>query len=244
MVAGQSNRMPAFVVPAVKPYIKLAEARLPDGTVFSLHKHDGRFYLKNDRQELMSTALTYSEQLLAELGCVDILEGKMSRPAHPRILIGGLGMGFTLKRTLELVGRPATVEVAELIPEIVEWNRSFLVEHNGPLLEDKRTKIYQGDLFDCLMNGPKGNYDAILIDIDEAPEILITERNARLYTASFLAKTRDAITADGCVAYWLALPTPSFEKSLKKVGFRVEVCPAKAHEKSKRPRHCIYIARR
>ena len=231
------------MVALVKPYVKLAEARLPNGTVFSLHKHDGNFYLKNDPLDLMSTALTYSEQLLAERGCAALIEGRSSRPDHPRILIGGLGMGFTLKRALELVGRPATVEVAELVPEIVEWNRTFLVEHNGPLLEDARTRIYHGDLFDCLADGAKNTYDAILIDIDDAPDMLITPGNTRLYTPRFLATIRGSLTPNGCVAYWLAEPTPSFEKSLRQAGFQVEDFPAKPHEKSKRARHCIYVAR-
>lgn len=231
------------MVGAVKPYVKLAEARMTDGTLFSLHKHDGNFYLKNDALDLMSTALTCSEQFLADKGCAALLEGKGSRPAHPRILIGGLGMGFTLKRTLELIGRPATVEVAELMPEIVEWNRTFLVEHNGPLLEDERTKIFQGDMFDCLNEGPKSNYDAILIDIDDAPDFVITKANTRLYTQGFLATIRQALKPRGCVAYWLAEPTPSFEKSLRKAGFEVEGFPAKPHEQSKRARHCIYVAR-
>jgi spermidine synthase len=227
----------------VKPYVKLAEARLPDGTLYSLHAHDGKFYLKNDGLDLMSTALTFSEQMLAEKGCATLLEGASSRPAHPRILIGGLGMGFTLKRTLELVGRPATVEVAELLPELIEWNRTFLVEHNGPLLEDERTKIIPGDLFDCLGQGIEGAYDAILIDIDDAPDMLITEGNSRLYTPDFLAAIRRSLAPGGCVAYWLAEPTPAFEKSLRKAGFRVESFTARPHEKSKRARHCICVAR-
>ncbi len=231
------------MVAPMKPYVKLAETRLPDGTVFSLHRHDGNLYLKNDRLDLMSTSLTYSEQLLATMGCAGILEGSPSRPPHPRVLIGGLGMGFTLKRTLELVGRPATVEVAELVPEIVEWNRTFLVEHNGPLLDDERTRIYQGDLFDCLTDGSRNAYDAILIDIDDAPDMLITQGNTRLYTPSFLATIRGALSPTGTVTYWLAEPTPSFEKSLVRAGFRVEAIPAKSHEKSKRPRHCLYVAR-
>ena len=203
----------------MKPYVKLAEAKLPNGTLFSLHKHDGNFYLKNDRLDLMSTALTYSEQMLAEKGCAKIIVGHGKRPEHPKVLIGGLGMGFTLKRALEIIGKPATVEVAELVDEIVAWNRTFLVEHNGPLLEDERTTIYQGDLFDCLaQDGRQGYYDVILM-------------------------IRQAIAPGGCVAYWLAEPTPSFETSLIKAGFRVEATPAKPHEKSKRPRHCIYVAR-
>ena len=231
------------MVGAVKPYVKLAEARMPDGPLFSLHKHDGNFYLKNDALDLMSTALTCSEQFLADKGCAALLEGKGSRPAHPRILIGGLGMGFTLKRALDLIGRPATVEVAEFMPEIVEWNRTFLVEHNGPLLEDERTKIYQGDMFDCLNGGAKSIYDAILIDIDDAPDFVVTKANTRLYTQGFLTTIRQALKPRGCVAYWLAEPTPSFEKSLRKAGFEVEGFPAKPHEKSKRARHCIYVAR-
>ncbi|MDG1671059.1 MAG: hypothetical protein P8H96_09330, partial [Akkermansiaceae bacterium] len=134
----------------MKPYVKLAESRMPDGTVYSLHEHDGKIYLKYNGFELMSTALTFSEQQLADVGCQALREGKGSRPAHPNILIGGLGLGFTLKRTLELVGSPATVDVAELMPPLIEWNRTFLVEHNGPLLEDQRTKIIQGDLYDIV----------------------------------------------------------------------------------------------
>jgi spermidine synthase len=242
--SGLVRRAIPVKVGRVKPYVQLAEARLRDGTVFSLHTHDGKFYLKNDRRELMSTALTYSEQLLAELGCAALLDGMPTRPKHPRVLIGGLGMGFTLKRTLELVGRPATVEVAELVPEIIEWNRTFLAEHNGPILGDERTKIYRGDLFDCLAERGKASYDAILIDIDDGPDMLITQGNARLYSPGFLARIRDALAPGGCVAYWLALPNADFVRGLNKAGFTVEEHLAKPHANSKKPRHRIYVARR
>ena len=102
----------------MKPYLKIAEATLPDGTVFTLHRHDGQIYLKNDPLDLMSTSLTYSEQKLAELGCARLVEGASTRPESPRVLIGGLGLGFTLKKTLEIVGRPATVTVARQSPII------------------------------------------------------------------------------------------------------------------------------
>lgn len=228
----------------MKPYVQLAEALLPDGTRFSLHRHDGRFYLKNDGRELMSTALTHSEEMLAELGCARITEGAPTRPTHPRVLIGGLGMGFTLKRTLELVGHPASVEVAELMPEIIEWNHSFLAEHNGPILADERTRVFEGDLFDCLARHGEGGFDAILIDIDDGPDMLITEGNSRLYTPSFLGRVRAALAPGGRAAYWLAHPTPAFEKQLVRAGFRVEAHPAKPHARSKKPRHCIYVASR
>ncbi len=228
----------------MKPYVKLSESKMPDGTVFSLHQHDGNFYLKYNGLELMSTALTFSEQLLADIGCADLLENKATRPNHPRILIGGLGLGYTLKRTLELVGRPATVEVAELMPPLIEWNRTFLVEHNGPLLEDPRTQITQGDLFDIISSKGKGSYDALLLDIDNTPDDLITSGNARLYSAGFLAKIREVVTPTGRVAYWLSEPAPDFKKCLLKAGFHVDEHAAKPHEKSKRARHCIYLASR
>lgn len=231
-------------VPFMKPYVKLDESKMSDGTVFSLHKHDGKFFLKYNGFDLMSTALTFSEELLADVGCAALLEGNPSRPKHPRILIGGLGLGFTLKRTLELVGSPATVEVAELMPPLIEWNRTFLVEHNGPLLTDPRTKVTQGDLFDILSSKGKGSYDALLLDIDNTPDDLITAGNARLYSPSFLAKVREVITPNGCVAYWLSEPAPKFKKCLVKAGFQIEEHAAKPHEKSKRARHCIYVCRR
>ena len=228
----------------MKPYVKLAESTMPDGTHYSLHQHDGRIYLKYNGFELMSTALTYSEQMLADVGCQALLEGKGSRPAHPKVLIGGLGLGFTLKRTLELVGSPATVDVAELMPPLIEWNRTFLVEYNGPLLEDPRTHIIQGDLYDIVSKKNPGSYDALLLDIDNTPDDLITKGNARLYSPGFLDKLKNVITPDGCVAYWLSEPSPKFKKCLIKAGFFVEEIPSKTHEKSKRSRHCLLVARR
>ncbi|MCF6314631.1 MAG: spermine synthase [Verrucomicrobiales bacterium] len=227
----------------MKPHVQLAEVTTASGTHFSLHQHDGKFYLNYNGNELMSSDHTYSEELLAKIGCAALLKGKNSRPAHPRILIGGLGMGFTLKRALELVPPPATVEVAELIPELVEWNRTFLVEHNGPLLDDQRTKIYHGDLFDCLSRANKNTYDALLLDIDNTPDDLITPANERLYTPDFLATIRKSLKPSGCVAYWLSEPAPQFKKKLRKAHFDVEEFAAKPHENSKRARHCIYVAR-
>jgi len=232
------------IVFVMKPYLKLAESTMPDGTIYSLHEHDGKIYLKYNGFELMSTALTFSEQMLADVGCQALTEGKGSRPAHPRVLIGGLGLGFTLKRTLELVGNPATVAVAELMSPLIEWNRTFLVEHNGPLLEDPRTAIIQGDLFNIVSDAKPGSYDSLLLDIDNTPDDLITSGNARLYSPGFFDKLRNVITAEGSIAYWLSEPAPKFKKSLIKAGFQVEEFASKPHEKSKRSRHCILLARR
>lgn len=231
------------MVGGMKPYVQLAETRLDDGTHLSLHRHDDRLYLKYNGLELMSTSLIYSEQQLAELGCAHLLEGAKSRPSCPRVLIGGLGMGFTLKRVLELVGSPAHVDVAELVPEIIEWNRTFLTEHNGPLMEDPRTHVKLADLYDCLPKGPDDRYDAILIDIDDTPEMLITEENSKLYTPSFLGRLRTSLRPGGCLAYWMGAPFPRLVKALMKEGFRVEETKTKPHERSKQLRHRIYVAR-
>ena len=228
----------------MKPYLKIDETKMPDGTLYSLHKHDGKIYLKYNGNELMSTAMTFSEQQLADFGCQLLMEGKATRPKHPKILIGGLGLGFTLKRTLELVGSPATVDVAELMPPLIEWNRTHLVEFNGPLLDDPRTHIIQGDLFDIVSNKKPGSYDSLLLDIDNTPDDLITSGNVRLYSPGFLDKLRQLITPQGSIAYWLSEPAPKFKKLLIKAGFNVEEFASKPHERSKRSRHCILLARR
>jgi len=228
----------------MKPYLKLAESKMPDGTVYSLHEHDGEVFLKYNGCELMSTAFTFSERMLADVGYEALLERQGARPTHPNVLIGGLGLGFTLKRTLELVGSPASVDVAELMPPLIEWNRTFLVEHNGALLEDPRTKIIQGDLFDIVSKKKPESYDVLLLDIDNTPDDLITSGNSRLYTPSFLEKLRKVITPQGCITYWLSEPAPKFKKLLIKAGLQVEEFASRPHEKSKRSRHCIYLARR
>lgn len=228
----------------MKPYVKLAESMMPDGTRYSLHQHEDKIFLKYNGFDLMSTALTFSEEMLADLGCGALLADSPSRPVHPKVLIGGLGLGFTLKRTLELVGSPATVDVAELMPPLIEWNRTFLVEHNGPLLEDPRTNIIQGDLFDVVSGKKPGSYDSLLLDIDNTPDDLITSGNSRLYTPEFLQKLKKVITPEGCIAYWLSEPAPKFKKLLIKAGFLVEQHASKPHKKSKRSRHCLLVARR
>jgi len=226
---------------AVSPYIQLDKTSLPDGSLLTLHQQDGEFVLEYNGLELMSTNLTWSEQMLADLGCVDLLEGAPTRPEHPRVLIGGLGMGFTLKRVLELVGSPATVDVAELMSQVIEWNRTYLVEHNGPLLDDPRTNVILADLFDCLGDGD--TYDAILIDIDDTPDAVITTDNVKLYTPDFLTLLRESLNPGGCLAYWMAEPSPKLEKALKKAGFNLEEHPAKPHEQWEEARHRIYVAR-
>ena len=225
----------------MQSYIPLDTANLPDGNLLAIYYYEGDYILEYNGLELMSTNLTWSEQMLAELGCVDLLEGSPNRPEHPRVLIGGLGMGFTLKRVLELIGSPATVDVAELMSQVIDWNRTYLIKHNGPLLDDPRTNIILADLFDCLGGG--NTYDSILIDIDDTPDEVITEDNVKLYTPSFLASLRASLNPGGCLAYWMAAPSPKLQKALEAAGFNVIEHEAKAYEDAEENWHRIYVAR-
>jgi hypothetical protein len=130
------------------PFRNLAETRTPDGSRFSLHEHEGEYFLKLNGRQLMGSNSTVSELLLADLACKF-----RSTVKRPSVLIGGLGLGFSLRRVLEIAGQGALVEVAELLPEVVAWNRNFMRELNGKLLDDPRVHVVTLDVFDCIKNG-------------------------------------------------------------------------------------------
>jgi spermidine synthase len=217
------------------PFRNLAETRTPDGSRFSLHEHEGEYFLKLNGRQLMGSNSTTSELLLAELAC------KFRQPVErPGVLIGGLGLGFSLRRVLEIGGPNASVRVAELLPEVVAWNREFLLPLNGRLLDDPRVEVVTGDVFDCIKNSPAG-YDAILLDVDNGPTSFVQAQNSRLYSAKGLSTIRRSLRPRGRVAFWSAVPEPAFLISLKRAGFRTEEFAAKAHERAKRAAHRIYV---
>ena len=185
----------------------------------------------------MSSTSTTSELLLAELPC----EGLRSRP-HARVLIGGLGLGYSLKRTLELVGPAAKVDVAELLPEVVAWNHDFLSELNGPLLKDPRVKVIVGDVFEVIRTAGKEYYDVILLDVDNGPTSFVQAKNSRIYKRNGLDLISGSLRPGGKVAFWSACEEPSFIQKLTSAGFFVEAVPAKAHDRAKRAAHVIYLA--
>ncbi len=222
----------------MKPFRNLAETRTPNGSRFSLHEHCGEYFLKLNGTQLMGSNATVSELLLADLAC-DWREPR----ASPRVLIGGLGLGFSLKRVLELVGPGAAVEVAELLPEVVAWNREFLRELNGSLLDDPRVKVTVGDVFDCIKRNP-AHYDGILLDVDNGPTSFVQPKNSRLYTGNGFALIRRALRPGGRVAFWSADKEPAFLAQLGRSGFFAEEAPAKAHERAKRAAHRIYVGER
>jgi spermidine synthase len=223
----------------LKPFRNLAQARTPDGSQLSLHEHDGEYFLKLNGRQLMSTTSTASELLLAQLPC-DGLRGR----ADTCVLIGGLGLGFSLQRVLELVGRHARVQVAELMPEVVEWNRDFLREVNGRLLADRRVEVITGDVFDVIRRAGPAAYDAILLDVDNGPTSMIQAKNKRIYNRRGLGIIAQALKPGGKVSFWSAVPEPGFIQTLVHAGFKAEGFPAKAHDRAKRAAHMIYLAER
>jgi spermidine synthase len=221
----------------VKPFRNLAETRTPDGSRFSLHEHDGDYFLKLNGRQLMSSTATTSELLLGELAC----DGLRAQP-EPCVLIGGLGLGFSLKRVLELVGPGATVQVAELLPEVVAWNRELLGTVNGKLLDEPRVKVITGDVFQVIRRAGKSCYDAILLDVDNGPTSFVQRGNSRLYDRNGLGLIARALKPGGRVAFWSACEERGFIPSLSRRGFKAQAFPAKAHERAKRAAHMIYVA--
>ncbi|BCU75908.1 hypothetical protein [Luteolibacter sp. LG18] len=215
----------------------LATCTTKDGSVLVLQEHDGHFYLRVDGVQLMSTTASSSEQTMAELACSHL-------PEKPRVLIGGLGFGFTLKRVLELVPADAIVEVAELLPEIVAWNREFLGEVNGKLVDDPRVIIHVRDVNELLNRSGADRYHVILLDVDNSPDPLVQRGNARLYNRSGLERAKAALHSGGRIVYWSANQDKDFARSVEKVFGNVECVGAKAYPKAKRFTHTLFVADR
>ncbi|WP_165205610.1 spermine synthase [Roseimicrobium sp. ORNL1] len=221
------------------PFVTIAQARTPQGAELTLHSHGAHFYLRVNREPLMGTNAPESEKALAQCACAG-LKGRKS----VRVLIGGLGFGFSLRQTLELVGHHAKVEVAELLPEVVAWNRAFLKEVNGALLDDPRVKVTIEDVFQTVINAPAAHYDAILLDVDNGPVAMVQDGNARLYRARGLAAIIHALKPGGRATFWSATPDRQFGKELGKAGFVVDVVSAKSHAHARRHDHTIFVATR
>ena len=221
------------------PFRTLGEVKTPDGSRLALHEHDGEYFLKLNGRQLMSTTSTSSELLLAEKACRHVGEV----PA-PRVLIGGLGLGFSLKRVLEMIGPNGVAHVAELLPEVVAWNRELLGPKHAGWVNDPRVKVFVADVFAIIRQSGKAPYDAILLDVDNGPTSFVQSKNSRLYNRRGLEMIRAALQPAGRVAFWSAEREPAFLDSLARSGFLTEEYPAKAHERAKREAHMIYVGER
>jgi spermidine synthase len=223
----------------MKPRVKLAESTTTDGGVMSLYEHDGKYCISYSGQELMHSGASASEVLLGEIG-VELLD----RDAEARILIGGLGLGFTLRSVLENTGSKVVVELIELLPEIVSWNRDYLKSLNGDLLDDPRVEIHTTDVVAYVKKAERERYDVILLDVDNGPVAMVSVANVSLYSNSGLRWLRGSLKLGGRAVFWSAGPDLRFEDRLKRAGFRVTKVPAKVHSGSKRAAYLLYVANR
>ncbi len=212
---------------------------LDGGKELRLYQHDADFSIKLGNVELMNSRMHGSEEALAQLSCQEIL----NQPA-PRVLIGGLGMGFTLRAALNMLPADAKVIVAELIPAVVKWNHGVLSALAGHPLRDERVMIHEGDVRQKIKSG-KGEYSAILLDVDNGPKRLFQEDNNRLYSFNGLHAARAALRPRGILAIWSSGPDANFTQRLYTVGF--EVAEVRVNARSGRKaggHHLIWLARR
>jgi spermidine synthase len=223
----------------MKPRIKLAEAKTPDGTILALFEQDKSYSISVQGQQLMHSKMTTSEELLGKLGL-----DRLGNKTNTRILIGGLGLGFTLKTVMRGAQADTQVEIAELLPEVVEWNRSFLKELNGSLLDDPRVDVRTEDVGLVIKKAPPEHYDSILLDVDNGPIAMVATSNNSLYSHFGIRAINAALKADGRAVFWSAQADPRFEKRLRKAGFTVKEVPAKTHPGAKRAAYILYVADR
>ncbi|WP_376693095.1 spermidine synthase [Wenzhouxiangella sp. EGI_FJ10409] len=221
----------------MKPSILLGSATIPDtNKQMLLYQHDVKFSITiPGRGELMNSRVNGSEKALAELTCERIKGTKSAR-----LLIGGLGMGFTLASALEASASDAEVVVAELVPEVVDWNRDFMGEPAGHPLSDPRTTVYVGDVSDVIRQ-PESGFDAIMMDVDNGPEALIRRENDWIYSAAGLAAIARSLRPGGVLSVWSAGPDRLFVKRMKQAGFRVDERVVRPHRKGKGARHFIWF---
>lgn len=202
-----------------------------------LYRHDGDFTLRIGRHELMSSRVHGSEQVLAEVALQRLPPG-----SPVRVLVGGLGMGFTLARALALLPATATVVVAEIVPEVVAWNRQWLGALTGHPLDDARVQVYEGDVA-ALLAAPGTAFDAILLDVDNGPEGLTRATNDELYAARGLAVAVAALRPAGVLAVWSSAPHPQFASRLRAAGLSVDEVRTKAR-RTRGPVRTIWVAQR
>lgn len=224
----------------MKPWIELGTAQIPnDGGVLTLRQRDQEFSisLSGPRGELMNSRRFNSEQQLSVLGCAHL-----KNRDNARVLVGGMGMGYTLAAALEAVSSNAEVMVADLIPEVVEWNRGPLGDCAGRPLDDVRVSVHIGDVAELLTKGD-ARYDAVLLDVDNGPEGLTHSDNNWLYSVEGTSSIFSSLAPGGVLAVWSAGPDSMYVGRLKKAGFQVKVEIVRERP-GKGARHTIFVAKK
>jgi spermidine synthase len=203
-----------------------------------LLQRGNHFSIRVDGHLLMNSRVHDSEETLAELAL-----GGLKERAEARVLVGGLGFGYTLAAALSRLGPSARVWVAEIAPEVVRWNRELLKSLNGMALDDPRVEVLERDIVDVFGEGAR-QYDAILLDVDNGPRAVGRPTNAWLYMPDGLAEVRDALLPGGVLAIWSAGPEPTFSERLRTAGFDVVLHRTQSHAARTKERHFIWIGTR
>ncbi|HET7708817.1 MAG TPA: spermidine synthase [Sphingomicrobium sp.] len=214
----------------------LATARVPGGEELRLFRRDRDYMIVLDRNELMNSRMSGSEEQLATLTVA-----RLKSRTNPRLLIGGYGMGFTLRAALAVLPAGASVVVAELVPGIIAWARGPMAELTAGCLDDPRVCVVDGDVTAAIA-AARGTYDAILLDVDNGPDGLTRAGNDGLYSASGLAAAKAALVRGGILAIWSAGDDPAFTRRLGAAGFKASIEKVRARSNGKGAQHTIWLA--
>ncbi|MFA5964955.1 MAG: spermidine synthase [Sphingomonas sp.] len=214
----------------------IGTAEVPGGEPLRLFRRGDDFMIVLERNELMNSRMSGSEEALATMTCA-----LLGARAAPHLLIGGYGMGFTLRAALGVLGPKARLTVAELVPEIITWARGPMATLTAGCLDDPRVTVIEDDVA-ALIASASGDYDAILLDVDNGPDGLTRSGNNRLYSARGLEAARAALVRGGVLAIWSAAPDPVFARRLREADFAVEEVVVRARANGKGPRHVIWFA--
>lgn len=223
----------------MKPRVRLASTKTRNGLDVFLYAHDDSFGISIDGKELMHSKASASECYLGKIGVSHLINAEKSR-----ILIGGLGLGFTLKSVLSHSSPFVKVDIVEIIPEIIDWNKTFLHGLNGSLLEDPRVNVVNADVSEIIFDTQSNFYDGIILDLDNGPVPMVDENNAKLYECSGIKKMNRKLRSNGRIAIWSAGPDLDFEDMLKINSINFSKIQAKAHQGAKRARHLIYVIKK
>lgn len=223
------------------PWETLGRGPALGGSELTLHRRGDEYVIRVDGKDLMGSRQHGSEDSLAQLGCAGL-----DKQPRARVLIGGLGMGFTVRAALDVLAADAFVDVSELVPVVVAWNRGPLAPLAGAPLSDPRVSLREGDVV-VQISQSRARYDAILLDVDNGPAALTSPGNARLYGPAGLARAAAALKANGLLAVWSASDEPKFTERLARAGFEVTIERVLArHNGSKKggKRHVLWLARK
>jgi spermidine synthase len=220
----------------LKRWTAIDKSTTPNGGIIQLDERDGVYYIRVNGKELMSTRKHSSEETLADLTCRPLLQ-----MPNVKVLIGGLGFGFTLRAALAALGDDAQIVVAELIPAVVTWNRNPQYKLAFESLADKRVQVIEKDVQEVIRSS-HAQFDVILLDVDNGPSALCAAGNQKLYFESGLHKIKTALRMDGCLGVWSATDDPAFLKRMRRAGFVADVKHVHAYGSSGQS-HTLFIGR-